>query len=67
MHELYIIVSIFVTGGLLSALGLMFLVAVIPAGPLLGNYRVIERATDNDTPDVIVETEIRIVLIKNNF
>jgi AraC-like DNA-binding protein len=39
MNELYNILSIFVTGGLLFALGLMLLFTVIPARPLLGNYR----------------------------
>jgi AraC-like DNA-binding protein len=39
MHELYNIVSIFVTGGLLFACGVVFLFAAIPDSPLLGNYR----------------------------
>jgi AraC-like DNA-binding protein len=39
MNELYNILSIFVTGGLLLGCGLMFLFTTIPAGPLLGNYR----------------------------
>ena len=39
MNELYNIVSIFVTGGLLFACGLMFLFMVIPDSPLLSNYR----------------------------
>jgi AraC-like DNA-binding protein len=39
MNEFYTIFSIFVTGGLLLACGLMFLFAVIPDNPLLGNYR----------------------------
>jgi AraC-like DNA-binding protein len=39
MNDLYNILSIFVTGGLLLACGLMFLFAFIPGSPLLGNYR----------------------------
>ncbi|MDR0749975.1 MAG: helix-turn-helix domain-containing protein [Tannerellaceae bacterium] len=39
MNELYNILSIFVTSGLLLACGLMFLFAFIPGSPLLGNYR----------------------------
>jgi AraC-like DNA-binding protein len=39
MNELYNIVSIFITGGLLFALGVMFLVTVVPDSPLLNNYR----------------------------
>jgi AraC-like DNA-binding protein len=39
MNELYNVISIFVTGGLLFALGLMLLVTVVPDSPLLGNYR----------------------------
>jgi AraC-like DNA-binding protein len=39
MNDLYNILSIFVTGGLLLACGLMFLFAFIPDSPLLGNYR----------------------------
>ncbi|MDR1202673.1 MAG: AraC family transcriptional regulator [Tannerellaceae bacterium] len=39
MNELYNILSIFVTSGLLLACGLMFLFAFIPGNPLLGNYR----------------------------
>jgi hypothetical protein len=39
MNEFYTILSIFVTGGLLLACGLMFLFMVIPDSPLLDNYR----------------------------
>jgi AraC-like DNA-binding protein len=39
VHELYEILSIFVTSGLFLAYGLVFLFTVIPGGPLMGNYR----------------------------
>jgi AraC-like DNA-binding protein len=39
VNELYTILSIFVTSGLLLAGGLMFLFTVIPGSSLLGNYR----------------------------
>jgi AraC-like DNA-binding protein len=39
MNDLYLILSIFVTGGLLLAGGLMLLFAVIPDSALLGHYR----------------------------
>jgi hypothetical protein len=39
MSELYNILSIFVTSGLLLACGLMLLFMNIPGSPLLGNYR----------------------------
>jgi AraC-like DNA-binding protein len=39
MNELYNTLSIFVTGGLFLAYGLMFLFASISDNPLLGNYR----------------------------
>jgi AraC-like DNA-binding protein len=39
MNELYNTLSIFVTGGLFLACGLMFLFASVPDNPLLGNYR----------------------------
>ncbi|MDR1624107.1 MAG: helix-turn-helix domain-containing protein [Tannerellaceae bacterium] len=39
MNELYNILSIFITSGLLLACGLMFLFTFIPDNPLLGNYR----------------------------
>ena len=39
MNELYNIISIFVTSGLLLACGVMLLFAFIPANALLGNYR----------------------------
>jgi len=38
-HEFYIFLSIFTTGGLFLACGLMFLFTVVPDNPLLGNYR----------------------------
>jgi AraC-like DNA-binding protein len=39
MIEPYTIFSIFIAGGLLLACGLMLLFAVVPASPLLSNYR----------------------------
>lgn len=39
MNELYNILSIFVSGGILFVCGLMFLFTTIPDNPLLGNYR----------------------------
>jgi hypothetical protein len=39
MSELYVILSIFVTGSLLLLAGLMFLFLVVPDSPQLGNYR----------------------------
>ena len=39
MNELYSIISIFITSGLLLAYGLMFLFASVPESPLLNNYR----------------------------
>jgi AraC-like DNA-binding protein len=39
VHELYNILSIFVTGGLFLAYGLLFLFTAISDSPLLGNYR----------------------------
>jgi AraC-like DNA-binding protein len=39
MGDLYTIISTFVTGGLLLSCGLIFIFAVVPDNPLLGNYR----------------------------
>ncbi|MDR1372756.1 MAG: AraC family transcriptional regulator [Dysgonamonadaceae bacterium] len=39
MNELYTIISIFVTGGLMLATGMIFIFTVIPERPLLSNYR----------------------------
>jgi AraC-like DNA-binding protein len=39
VHELYKILSTYVTSGLFLAYGLVFLFTLIPDGPLMGNYR----------------------------
>jgi AraC-like DNA-binding protein len=39
MNELYNILSIFITGGLFFAYGIIFLFAPVSGSPLLGNYR----------------------------